>query len=138
MVSEINSELNSASVVTELTEPKKPLTLKELKKARSIYVTRRNDIVEHCGHKFHTDNQPDTNCPYCWFAFFQTFGEVTQTADEVYQKEGKEMLVKIRGKKFVKNFLQFMKTLAYMKENNINGFGNGQTLESISGGREGT
>lgn len=115
-------EHNSNEVVKALTEEKKPPTRAEYKKMMGMYFTQRRDRVEYCGHKFHPENQPKRNCPWCWFAFFQIHGEVTQTADECFQKDGREMLVRVKGEKFTKNFLRFMETLAYMKENKINGF----------------
>jgi hypothetical protein len=130
------SESNSSEVVKALTEPKKPLTKAEYKKMMSVYFTQRRDIVEYCGHTFYQYDQPKNNCPYCWFAFFQVNGEVTKTADEVFIREGRDMLIKIRGVKFTKNFLRFMATLAYMKENNVNGFGVQGKMEDIRDGRE--
>ena len=108
-------------VIKTLTE-KKELSPAEYKKMMSVYFTQKRDRVEHCGHKYHSENQPRNNCPYCWFAYFQINGSTTQIAEECYQKEGQDILVRTKGEKFVKNFLRFMSTLAYMKENKINGF----------------
>ena len=120
-----------------LTADKTPLSAKEYKKAMGVYFTQRQEVVEHCGHKFQGVEQPNKNCPWCWFAFFSINGEITQTADECFQKDGREMLVRVKGEKFTKAFLRFMATLAYMKENKINGFGKERVeMGSDPGGRE--
>lgn len=131
----MNDETGIKTVVEDLTQPKKPISPAEYKKLMGVYFTQRYSRVEHCNHTFHPENEPRTNCQYCWFAYFQIHGETTQTADECFQKDGKAMLVRVRGERFTKNFLRFMATLAYMKENKINGFERG--LEGNSGDREG-
>lgn len=112
------------STIKELTEPKRPMTESEHRKAMGQFWTIRRDRVEKCNHIFYGEDPPKNNCPWCWFAFFQVNGKTTQVADECFQKEGRETLTKLKGEKFVKNFLRFMTTLAYMKENKINGFNN--------------
>lgn len=96
--------------------PPKQLTEKEFRMLRRIYVTVRHNTVEPCGDKLDINREPRNNCPYCWFVFFNSHGELVQTADEVFQKEGRDALVSLKGTKFVKNFLKFMATLAVMKE----------------------
>jgi hypothetical protein len=104
------------STIDELTTPREPLTRSEYKKMMSQMWTVRRDIVDACGHLFYPEEQPKNNCLFCWYAFFQIHGEVVQTADECFQKEGREMLTRIRGEKFVKNFIKFMATVERMKE----------------------
>lgn len=98
----------------EAAQPPKELTLSEYKNAMRMFFTYRHQAnVDACGHAFHQGREPrHRNCDYCWFAFFQVHGEVTQTADEVFQKEGREMLVQLKGKKFTEMFVRFMATLA--------------------------
>lgn len=99
-------------------EPKK-LTIKEFKQLLAKFFTVRNNIVEMCGHPIGQDREPKmVNCEYCWFAYFQTHGKIVQVADECFQSEGKEMLERIKGKKFVKHFIRFMAIVARMKEIN--------------------
>lgn len=70
-----------------------------------------------CGHRFDPNREPRfNNCESCWFAFFQTHGELTQTADELFQKHGIDAIRQIRGKKFAENWLKFMATLAQWKQ----------------------
>lgn len=95
--------------------PKKELTEKDWRAIRRLYVTVRLNTVEPCGHKLDPSRDPRGNCPYCWFVFFQTHGELVQTADEMFQKVGSQGLETLRGKKFVKNFLRFMAVIATMK-----------------------
>src|SRR5580698_5531680 len=97
----------SNRVVRELGE-RKPLSPEEYKKVMGVYFTRRQETVEHCGHKFQGEEEPNTGCPWCWAAFFFVNGQVSSLADEIFQKEGKEMLVKVKGRNFTKWFIRFM------------------------------
>ena len=102
-------------------EPDKPLTEKDFRQLRRVYFTVRHDRVNQCGHRFDRMNEPRTNCQYCWFAFFNTHGELAQTADRAFQEQGKAFLIQIRGAKFTKMFLRFMATLAqFQKEQEKN------------------
>jgi hypothetical protein len=94
----------------------KDITPKEWKNIMRLYFTVRRNTVEPCGHKLDTNNDPRNNCNFCWFVFFQTHGEMTQTSDEIFQKYGRKALESLRGTKFVKNFLKFMAVLAIMKK----------------------
>jgi hypothetical protein len=96
------------SVLQDLTQPKKPPTKTEYKKMMGKFFTYRNDHVVACGHKFHQVNEPRNQCPSCWAAFFFTQGETSAIADEVFQKGGNELLIRIKGRVFTKWFLRFM------------------------------
>ena len=105
-----NSEL--AQQAENAINPPKKLTQKEVKSLFRAYFTVRRDRVKSCGHKFDMARDPRTGCEDCWFAYFGNNGPMTQTADECFQKEGRQTLERIRGKRFVKKFLKFMSTLA--------------------------
>lgn len=94
----------------DLVETKNIPTELELRKLRRQYVTVMHPTVASCGHKF--SGEPTNNCQDCWFAFFQHFGELTKTADNLFQEHGKDALIAVRGEKFTKNFTRFMSTLA--------------------------
>lgn len=111
----LEDHLNKASEIAIANEfnPDKQITLSEYKKYMGQMWTIRLQTVEGCGHKFHPINEPTMrNCEYCWFAYFQVHGENTQLADQIFQKDGRQMLVRVRGKKYVEMFLKFMATLA--------------------------
>jgi hypothetical protein len=91
-------------------------TLSEIKQARRVYWTVRNPIVQACGHKLKEMAEPKNNCEYCWFTFFNTYGELTKSVDEAFREHGKDFVVNLRGTKFVKNFTRFMSTLSQLKE----------------------
>ena len=69
-----------------------------------------------CNHKIDRINQPANHCHTCWWAFFQTHETLVQTAHEFYQQFGKERLVSLRGRVFVKYFLMFMSTVQHLLE----------------------
>ena len=70
--------------------------------------------IQATGHKLAItiDGPRHCNSEADWFSFFQVHGEVTKQAIEIHQKEGLQALVALRGKKWVKNFLKFLSTLA--------------------------
>lgn len=131
---------NTANLLARESEnPPKVLTRSEYKAAMRTFFTQRHATVTPCGHKFHPTAEPKNNCQYCWFCYYNEHGEVTQTAEECFQKEGADFLIKLRGKKFFKNFLKFMATLAQyqaIKEKEQNG--NKQPEGSGSSGLETT
>jgi hypothetical protein len=95
----------------------KPLPLTEdlMRKLRHPYFTVRHDVAV-CGHKVDRMNQPKRNCHICWWAFFQTHETLVKTAHEFYQQYGKERLIALRGRVFVKFFLMFMSTVQHILE----------------------
>lgn len=69
-----------------------------------------------CGHKYRNEFEPNhRNCEQCWFAHFQVHGELTQAVEEAYQKGGAQLINKLKGPKFLDNFLKFMSTVAVIK-----------------------
>jgi hypothetical protein len=74
--------------------------------------TVRRPLVKQCGHKINIAADPRNNCPSCWFAFFQSNGQITQIADECFTEAGRDVLERSRGKKFTRFFLMFMSTIA--------------------------
>jgi hypothetical protein len=94
-----------------------PLTRGEYKAAMRKEWTKRGVPLPSCKHVFVPGSEPrHRNCESCWFVFFQTHGELTQTSDEVFAKHGAEALVAMRGPKFTKYFLRFMGALAQWKK----------------------
>lgn len=96
----------------------KPQTLSEYKQLMRVYFTKRNNVVVVCGHKLDPNDQPANNCPYCWFAFFNSHGDLVNTTDEFFKTNGKNALEALQGKKYVKNFLKFMSTLNQLQGEN--------------------
>jgi len=93
------------------------ITRGEYKEDRRLHFTVRHNRLPSCGHKFDPNGEPrHRNCEMCWFAFFQVHGELTQGLDELFAQHGEKGLLQVRGKKFVKNFLRFMSTLAQWKK----------------------
>jgi hypothetical protein len=95
-------------------ETPKPVqfTRKMWKEYMRVNFTVRRDIVRACGHKLSHTTDPRTNCESCWFAYFNTNGQMTQIADECFNEAGRDVLERSRGKNFVKQFLKFMSTVA--------------------------
>ena len=85
-----------------------------------LYVTVQHNKVKICGHKFHPYNDPRTSCQHCWVTYFQNHGEVTKMCDEIFRNDGPEVLIRLRGERFVKMFKRFMATLAKFKEEQEN------------------
>ena len=96
----------------------KPLPINErtLRLIRGKTFTVRHILLEDCQHKMDMQNQPKTGCENCWYQWLNHHGTLVQTAHEFYQQFGKERLVAMRGKVFVKYFLRFMSTVAHMIE----------------------
>lgn len=112
------SESNRA--VTPVIQAAPPLpeqmTLRQFKALRGKYFTVRHKRMEPCGHRLDQVTEPRNNCEFCWFAFFQTHGELVQTADKAAMEQGIDFLDKMRGVKWRKMFLRFMSTVAMFKK----------------------
>lgn len=92
------------------------ITRAEYKKYQRQNTTVKHQRVPMCGHKFVQGKEPrHKNCETCWFSFFQVYGELTQSVEEVYAKKGPALIVQLKGKKFLVNFLKFMATVAVWK-----------------------
>lgn len=89
---------------------KKELTRKEWKNLLRLYFTVRRPVVEGCGHKIDTERPPKNNCEICWFAWFNSHGEIVQSTVQA----DKRFVVQIFGEKFLKMFNKFMATVARM------------------------
>jgi hypothetical protein len=83
---------------------------------RRLYFTVRLPKVRGCGHKLDLSRDPRTGCSSCWFSYLRENGQIVQTADECFVKEGRETLERIRGKRFVKFFIKFMATIARFQQ----------------------
>lgn len=96
----------------------KPLPINErtLRLIRGKTFTVRHILLEDCQHKMDMQNQPKTGCENCWYQWLNHHGTLVQTAHEFYQQFGKERLVAMRGKVFVKYFLMFMSTVQHLLE----------------------
>jgi hypothetical protein len=121
---EINSELKTPNGDTPESQPTvtpspvpipRETTLSQFKALRAKYFTVRHKRMEPCGHRLDQINEPRHNCEYCWFAFFQTHGELVQTTDRAYQEQGAAFVDKMRGIKYRKMFLRFMSTIQMFK-----------------------
>lgn len=70
-----------------------------------------------CGHKLRGEFEPNhRNCERCWFTYFQIHGELTQAVEEAFQKGGAGLIIRLKGKTFLHNFLKFMSTVALIKQ----------------------
>lgn len=123
------------------------VTLKQIKEYRRLYFTVRHPTVTGCGHRLDPGIEPRTNCQFCWFAFFKNHGELVQTTDSFYQEYGGEALATMRGRKYVKNFLKFMSTLALWQQeverlkqesNGAQGVGSISSSSEFTGSNTGT
>lgn len=108
-----NQQPESAKEPTPLPQQ---MTLRQFRALRGKYFTVKHKRMEPCGHRLDQITEPRSNCEFCWFAFFQTHGQLVQTADRAYQEQGVEFLDKIRGQKWRKMFLRFMSTVAMFQK----------------------
>jgi len=97
-------------------QPTGPITLRQLRKLRGQYFTVRH-IPLPCGHKLDVINEPThVNCDDCWFHFFNTHPQLVETANAAWREQGKEFVIRLRGKKFAKKFAQFIVTVVALKQ----------------------
>jgi hypothetical protein len=98
-------------------EPQVPLNEATFRKLRGQYFTVRHHKVQPCGHLLDMINEPTfRNCEACWFCFFNSHGQLVETADKAFQEQGRGFLVKMRGEKFFRMFVRFMSTIARLKK----------------------
>jgi len=114
----------------ELRPAPRQISEAELKQLRRMYFTVRHDRVEECGHRFDRLNEPRTNCHYCWWAWFNSHGELVQTVDKAFQEQGAAFVIKLRGRKFLKGFLMYMSTLAKFQQE-------AEAMKEITNGQQG-
>ena len=74
-------------------------------------------VVKACGHRLDLHVQPShRNCEDCWFAFFNTHGELCRQLDEMHTSEGGDSaIIQLQGAKFLHRWRQFMATIAQWK-----------------------
>jgi hypothetical protein len=115
----IGENCTHSSHKSELRPPSNPDLVGELRKYNQ---TIRFPRITECGHKYEEYREPRRNCEWCYFAWLNAHGEIVQLADKVFQEEGKDMLIKVKGEKFVKFWLRYMRTVAefvkHQKESN--------------------
>jgi hypothetical protein len=92
------------------------MTLRQFRALRAKYFTVKHKRMEPCGHRLDAINEPRNNCEFCWFAFFQTHGELVQTVDRAAMEQGLDFIDRMRGRKFRVMFLRFMSTVAMFKQ----------------------
>ncbi len=107
--------------ITPVEQPlaKQPeLSIGERKELNKKFVTCQLPRVVACGHRLDLSRQPrHRNCETCWYAWFNSHGEVVQQLDEMLQTEqhGETLIVQLQGKKFMHRWRQFMSTVASWK-----------------------
>lgn len=70
-----------------------------------------------CGHKFRAEFEPNhRNCEQCWFTYLTTHKPLVEAVEEAYQKGGAGLIIQLKGKKFLHNFLKYMSTIAFLKQ----------------------
>ena len=95
----------------------KEIKQSDIRKFNRLYITRQLKRVRECGHRFDENQEPHNNCEFCWFAFFNMHAELIKQADQCFTEMGKDILERIRGKRFTKMFTRFMSTVEqFMKE----------------------
>lgn len=93
------------------------LTKTMIGKARKAYITVQHPRSIGCHHRLDLKRQPiHRNCEHCWWAWFNNNADVVRTADEIVQSGHPELIVKLQGVKFFKNFCKFMATVAQLKK----------------------
>ncbi len=94
IVAEIDEIHQPKSEIKAAPSPPEQMTLRQFKQLRGKYFTVKHKRMTPCGHRLDQINEPRNNCEFCWFAFFQTHGELVQTADRAYQEQGIEFLIR--------------------------------------------
>lgn len=125
-----DEQLAAAVDTAPIPEAPKTPSRKEWGKIMRLFFTVQRGRATKCGHRIGTvqyspdgknkvviNAEPRDNCEYCWFAFFNDNADMVATADQCFAEEGESTLVRIRGKKFTKNYLKFMSTMSkFQKE----------------------
>lgn len=85
-----------------------------LRKLRGKHFTVRH-IPLPCGHKMDLINEPrHRNCEQCYWYWFNHHGPLVQAVIDAHQTEGKEFVIRMRGKHFFRQFTRFMATVNAM------------------------
>jgi hypothetical protein len=114
--STVNGPGDGIPIEGELRPAPRQVSEAELKQLRRLYFTVRHDTVQPCGHKLDRVNQPDNNCEFCWFGFYESHPQLVETADKAYVEQGQRFLDKMRGVKFRKFFTRYMATKLKMQQ----------------------
>jgi hypothetical protein len=105
------------SLLARLNDPTNTLSERQFRELRGKYFTVRHIPVSECGHKIDAMNEPTIGCEWCWWTWFSGHAELVQTTDKAFQEHGKEFVIKMRGRRYLKYFLRYMSTLArFQKE----------------------
>lgn len=73
--------------------------------------------IPKCGHKFRAEFEPNhRNCESCWFTYMTTHKDLVEAVEEAYQKGGPAIIAQLKGKTFLHNFLKYMSTIAFLKQ----------------------
>ncbi len=75
--------------------------------ARKQFITQNYGTVVACGHKFHPNNEPRTNCQDCWEAFFRVHEALIKGIQATIAAFGMAALSSARGEHFVKQYKKF-------------------------------
>lgn len=78
-------------------------TPQEIGRARRSFFTVQHPEVVACGHRLDQGRPPNTNCDYCWYAYFKTAVDLGKLHDELIAIGSHGLRAKY-GNKFVKNF----------------------------------
>ena len=93
-----------------------PFNERTMAKLRGKYFSVEHPWLEDCGHRLDMINFPKRNCETCLYTWFNHHAQLVQTAHEFYNQYGKDRLIAMRGRKFVKAFLMFMSTVNHFLE----------------------
>jgi hypothetical protein len=109
------------SATETVEQAQQPLTEAAIRKLRGQYFTVRHIPLVDCGHKMDVINEPrHRNCENCWWQWFNFHPQLVSTVDEAWRENGKEFVIRLRGKHFAKMFGRFMQTVVALKEEEKN------------------
>jgi hypothetical protein len=98
-------------------QPTQPLTEDMMRKLRGQYFTVRHHRVQPCGHLLDQIMEPTfRNCQPCWFVFYNSHAQLVEVTDKALREQGKDFIIKMRGKQYFKMFTRFMSTIARLKK----------------------
>ena len=92
------------------------ITPELIRKLRGRYFTVKHPRLLDCNHRLDMVNFPKRNCHTCLFNWFNAHAQLVETAHEMYQKHGKEVIIAMRGVKFYKAFRMFLSTIAHFQK----------------------
>lgn len=113
---ECGSTPETDSLLARLNDPTSKLTESQFRELRGRYFTVRHLRVKECGHKIDTMNEPSIGCEWCWWTWLSGHAELVQTTDEAFREHGKDFVIRLRGRRYLKYFLRYMATVARFKK----------------------